>query len=118
MKKLAFVFLLFLTVTATFGQNKWQQNQINHFVDAAVKEYSLNEDQKKELSEIRTTVVMAYHNSNQQVKDGAITEDEKKEITKTASNVFNKAFIQMTGKSYKELEPFFQRMQKELKNAK
>ena len=118
MKKLAFVFVLFLTITTAFGQNKWQQKQINHFVDSAVKEYSLNDDQKKELTTSRTTVIMAYIDSAEKAKNGEMTVEEKKELTQQASNDFNSAFTKITGKTYKEVQPFLQKMQEEIKNLK
>lgn len=118
MKQIILVLTFFMVVTATFGQNKWQQKQINYFVDSAVKEYSLSEDQKKELTNVRTTVVMAYVNSAEKVKSGEMTEDQKKEITQNASKDFNMVVIKMTGKTYPELQPFFQKMQEEIKNLK
>ena len=118
MKRIILVLTLLMAVTASFAQDKWQQKQINYFVDSAVKEYSLSENQQKELMTLRTTVVMSYVNSAQKVKDGEMTADEKKEVTSQASKDFNIAMTKITGKSYAELQPFFQRMQEEMKNAK
>lgn len=118
MKQLAITFVLFLTLTTAFGQNKWQQKQINHFVDSAAKEYALSEDQKTELTEVRTMVIMSYINSAEKVKSGEMTVEEKKETTQQASNDFNLAFTKMTGKTYKEVQPFLQKMQEEIKNLK
>ena len=118
MKRIILVLTLLMAVTASFAQDKWQQKQINYFVDSAVKEYNLTESQKKELSELRTTVVMSYVNSAEKVKNGEMTADEKKEVTHQASKDFNIAFTKMTGKSYAELQPFSQRMQEEMKNVK
>ena len=115
MKRIILTLLVVLTVSVTFGQNKWHQKQINYFVDAAVKEYSLNEEQKKELTEIRTTVIMAYIDGQQEVKDGERTQEENKEITKQASNVFNSKFGEMIGKTYNEFSPFLQKIAKEIK---
>ncbi|SDX41869.1 hypothetical protein SAMN05444411_105134 [Lutibacter oricola] len=116
MKKILLTLVVLFTITASFGQNKWQQKQISYFVDAAVKEYSLNEDQKTELNEIRTTVIMAYINGAKKVKSGELTKNENKEITKKASNVFNKKFGKMIGKNYKEFSPFLQKIAKEIKD--
>ena len=116
MKKILLTFVVLFTITVSFGQNKWQQKQINYFVDAAVKEYNLNEEQKKELTEIRTTVIMAYINGAKKVKAGEITKEENKETTQNASKVFNSKFGKMIGKNYKEFSPFLQKIGKEIKN--
>ncbi|WPR71369.1 hypothetical protein SLW70_15755 [Flavobacterium sp. NG2] len=118
MKRIILVFILLMTATATFAQDKWQQKQIDYFVDSAVKEFGLTENQKKDLMTLRTTVVMAYVNSAGKLKNGEITADEKKEIGQQASRDFNSAMSKMTGKSYAELQPFFQKMQEEMKNVK
>jgi polyhydroxyalkanoate synthesis regulator phasin len=118
MKRIILVLTLIMAVSTTFGQNKWQQKQINHFVDSAVKEYNLSDDQKKDLTEARITVIMSYINSAEKVKNGEMTADEKKETTQKASNDFNSFLIKMTGKTYQELKPFLDRMQEEIKNLK
>lgn len=118
MKRIILVLTILMTVTATFAQDKWQQKQINYFVDSAVKEYKLSENQQKDLMAARITVVMTYVNSAEKVKNGEMTADEKKEVASQASKDFNIAMTKMTGKSYAELQPFFQRMQEEMKNAK
>ena len=118
MKHFILALVLVGSISTAFGQNKWQQKQINHFVDSAVKEYSLSDDQKKDLTEARITVIMSYINSAEKVKNGEMTADEKKETTQKASNDFNSFLIKMTGKTYQELKPFLDRMQEEIKNLK
>lgn len=116
MKKIFLTFVLALAFTATYGQNKWQQKQNKHFVDAAAKEYNLTEKQQKELTDYRTAMVLAFAESNKQEKNGAITTEEKKAKNKEASKAFNNAIIKLTNKTYQELNPFLARMRKELKN--
>ncbi|MCG9793732.1 hypothetical protein [Flavobacterium algicola] len=118
MKRIILVLTLLMAVTASFAQDKWQQKQINYFVDSAVKEFALSDNQKKDLTTLRTTVVMAYVISAEKLKKGEITADEKKEIGQQASKDFNGAMTKITGKSYAELQPFFQKMQEEMKNVK
>ena len=48
MKQIIIALVLIGSITTAFGQNKWQQKQINYFVEAATKEYNLNEGQVKE----------------------------------------------------------------------
>ncbi len=115
MKKIFLVLVLVMSVSASFGQNKWHISQNDKFVAAAAVEYNLDEDQQEVLRESRMEMVTAYLNSNKDFKNGDITKDEKKEITSKASKAFNTTMTKLTGKSYKELKPFFDRMREELK---
>ena len=106
MKRIILTLIVVLTVSVTFGQNKWQQEKINYFVEAAVKEYNLNEDQKAELIDFRTKMVMDYSNAQKAKKAGEATQEETKVKYKSYGNAFHNSFIKLTGKSYKELKPF------------
>jgi len=118
MKKIILTLLLVVAFSTTYGQNKYQERQSKYFVEAAAKEFSLNEDQQKELAEVRTTMVLAYGASQKAMKAGDITKEEKQAKNREASKIFNNAVIKMTGKKYKELAPFFKRMRAELKKVK
>lgn len=118
MKKLALVFVLFLTVTVAFGQNKWQQQQINQFVDAAAKEFNFSADQKQELLTLRTNLIKNYSEVNIQEGQGQISTEDKQEKFKEFNKEFQAGLIKLTGKTYKELEPFLSRMREELKAKK
>ncbi|WP_282080373.1 hypothetical protein [Aquimarina algiphila] len=118
MKKIILTILLAITFITTYGQNKYQERQNNYFVEAAAKEFNLNESQKNELKDIRMTMVSAYINANKQEKNGDIVAEEKKRKTMEASKIFNNAVIKLTGKTYEELKPFFSRMREELKKVK
>lgn len=115
MKKTFLTFAIALVFTATYGQNKWQQKLNKYFVEAAAKEYNLDETQQEKLTGYRTVMVLAFAESSKQAKEGKITTEEKKEKNKEASKVFNNAIIKLTGKNYKELSPFLERMRQELK---
>lgn len=118
MKKIVLTLLLVVAFTTTYGQNKYQERQNKYYVEAAAKEFNLNEDQQKELTEIRTTMVIAYGESHKAFTAGDITKEEKLAKNGESSKVFNNAVIKLTGKTYKELVPFFNRMRKELKEVK
>lgn len=118
MKQIILTLVVLFTVTVSFGQNKWQQKQINHFVDAAQTEFNLDDAQVKELTSFRTDMVLDYSALQKKVKAGEITEDEKKAQGKEISKTFNKKLIKLTGKSYQELAPFMDRLRKEIKNLK
>jgi hypothetical protein len=118
MKKTFLVLTIMLTATVTFGQNKWQEKQINHFVEVTAKEYGLDAAKKAELLEARKSLVLGYNELNQKDKAGEITKEEKQELTKEGNRNFHMAITKLTGKSYKELEPFLEKMREELKNLK
>ena len=118
MKKIILTLLLVVSFSAIYGQNKFQERQNKYFVEAAAKEYNLNEAQQKELTELRTTMVVAYGESQKEAKAGTITKEEKKAKNGEASKAFNNGVIKLTGKNYKELAPFFKRMREELKEVK
>jgi molecular chaperone DnaK (HSP70) len=118
MKRIILGLLFLFTVSVTFGQNKWQQKQINYFVEEATKEYNLNEDQVKELHEARVEMVTAYSDTQKQSKDGTLSDEDRKEKGKEIAQNFQKTLTKITGKSYKEFSPFLQRMREELKALK
>ncbi|WP_298363610.1 hypothetical protein [uncultured Lutibacter sp.] len=118
MKRIILTLVFLVTVTVTFGQNKWQQKQIKHFVEAAQTEFQLSEAQGAELTNFRTEMVLAYSDLQKKSKAGEITKEEKKLKGKEISKIFNKKFIKLTGKSYEDLAPFMDKMRQELKTLK
>lgn len=118
MKKILLVLLVLMVTQTTIGQNKWQQKQINYFVEEATKEYDLNKSQVKDLKKARLEMVTGYSNLSKISKEGKISDEEKKEKGKVIGQDFQKKMIEITGKTYKEITPFFKRMRIELKNLK
>ena len=118
MKKILLTLLLAVTFTATYAQNKYQERQNKYFVEAAAKEYNLDQAQQDDLTNTRTTMVLAFKDIADKVKSESITKDEAKAQRQEASKAFNNAIIKLTGKNYKELNPFLKRMREELKTVK
>lgn len=118
MKKTILAVLLIAFFTTTYGQNKYHERQNKFYVEAAAEEFNLNQDQQKELSEFRMEMVKTYIANNKAKNEGEIQEEAMKKNNREASKNFNNALIKLTGKSYKELEPFLNRMRKELKSVK
>ena len=112
MKQIIIALVLIGSITTAFGQNKWQQKQINYFVEAATKEYNLNEGQVKELHDARVEMVNAYSEA------GTLSDDDRKAKVKEIAQNFQKVLGQLTGKTYAEFSPFLDRMREELKNIK
>ena len=118
MKKLIIALLLFASVATSYGQNKYQERQNKAYTEAAAKEFSLDEKQQIEVSEIRMEMVEVYISSNKSFQAGDITKEEKKELTKAASAEFHNKLAKLTGKNYKEMKPWLDNMREELKKVK
>jgi len=118
MKKILMTLLLLVAFSTSYGQGKYHEKQNAYYVEAAVKEFHLNKEQQKELSEIRMDMVKAYMESNQTFKEGDITKEEKQAVTKEASKAFHIKFSKLTGKTYAEMKPWLDQMRDELKKAK
>ena len=116
MKKIILTLVLVMSFAFTYGQTKWQEKQNKYFVEAAAKEYNLDDKQQKDLAENRMVMVKSFMDSNKAFKSGGLTEVEKKEKNRAASKKFNGYISQLVGKPYKEVAPFMARMRKELKN--
>jgi hypothetical protein len=116
MKKIVFTLLMFAFISMSFGQNKYQDNKNKYFVEAAAKEYDLNEDQKEELMDIRVEMVSAYMSSHKSFKYGDITKEEEKSLNQEASKTFHTKLAKITGKTYAEMKVWLGNIRKELKN--
>lgn len=118
MKKIIFTLVLILSISAVYSQGKYHYRQNTYYVEAAAKEFSLDKKQQKELSEVRMEMVKAYMTSNKAFKNEEITKEEKKAKNREASQTYHKAMSKITGKSYKEMKPFLDRLREELKTVK
>ena len=118
MKQIVLTLLLFVAFTTSYAQGPYHERQNAHYVEAAAKEFDLDKKQQKELSEIRMEMVTTYITSNKSYKGGDISEEEKKELTKAASQTFHKKLSDLTGKPFKEMQPWLAKMRDELKTVK
>ena len=114
MKKLVLVLIMIASFTGVSAQNKTQEKKIKYFVEAAVKEFDLNKDQEKELLDARNGYVSDFMAVQKDFKSGGLSEDDKKTKMNEVNKGFNEQFIQITGKTNKELQPFLARMRDEL----
>lgn len=115
MKKIVLTLLLVVSFATTYGQSKWHKQQNEIFVEAAAKEYGLDDAQQKDLSEVRLTMMKAYMDSNKAAQAGDITKEEKQAKNREASSVFHTELSEITGKPYKEMEPWLTKMREEMK---
>lgn len=118
MKKIVLTLLLVVAFTATYGQQKWQMKKINYFVDEAAKEFNLDKKAKAKLLDARTVYFMDYMKTMKEAKEEALEQDEKRKKLNAVNQKFNTDLREITGKGREEIQPFLQRMRKELKNVK
>jgi len=116
MRRLILVLTLIMAVSTTFGQDKWQQKKIDYFVEAAVKEFKLDNRQGKELLKTRTDYFNDYMVIIKNGKDGKISEEEQKTQLNEHNQNFNIKLKEITGAD--NIQPFLVRMRDELKNVK
>ncbi|WP_066219006.1 hypothetical protein [Formosa haliotis] len=117
MKKILLLLLVLVSFSTMYGQNKSQQKKIDYFVNAADKEFNLNESQHKALLDARNAYITDYMGVMKDFKSGSITAEEKKSKLNDVNTNFNTTFSQIAGKTPKELQDFSKRMQVELKKV-
>lgn len=112
MKKLVLVLVLMASFTGMTAQNKTQEKKIKYFVEAAVKEFSLNADQHKQLLDARNAYITDYMKVSKSAEG-----DDKKAKLNEVNKSFNQVLSEITGKTFSELQPFLARMRDELQNV-
>ncbi|WP_299184108.1 hypothetical protein [uncultured Aquimarina sp.] len=115
MKKILTTLFLFVLFTTSYAQENYHQKRNTYYVEAAAKEFDLDQKQQSELSKIRMEMVEKYRDSNKSFKAGEISEEEKKKINKEASTTFHNKLSKLTGKNYKEMEPWLKKMREKMK---
>lgn len=113
MKKTALIiaFLAFTISSVAQSKNTWNEGRFERsevYAELAAKEFNLTKEQQKELYEKKVQHYEAQYEATQKFKKGEITKEEKKESNKEFGQYFNK----LTGKNYKELKPFYEKVQK------
>ncbi|GGZ87531.1 hypothetical protein [Algibacter mikhailovii] len=112
--------IAFLVVTITsFAQSKsnWNEGRFERskvYAEMAAKEFNLTKAQQEELYEMKVQHYEDQYEATQKFNKGEITKEEKKESNKKFGRYFNK----LTGKNYKELKPFYDKVNKELAKLK
>lgn len=114
MKRLSLLFAIVAICGSVFAQ-KHVEKKVNYFVDEAVKEYSLNEEQKNQLHEVYSAQAKEVAAINKEVKEGNKTREEAKVIYKKNTQEITALLCEMTGKTKKEVKPFLERVRQELK---
>jgi type II secretory pathway pseudopilin PulG len=112
------LFLAMVVITvSSFAQStdKQQEDRKNlalKYVEIATEEFNLTEAQQTAVYERKLQHLKEQSEAKVQFKNGKITKEEKK----IPNQKFNKFLRKLTGKNYKELEPFNKKVYKELYN--
>lgn len=117
MKKIVLFITMIAFSSIVFGQNL-KEKKINYFVDSATKEFSLTKEQSKQLKDARVALLDQMGTVAQEAKEGKITDEEKTEKLKEPNRVFRAEFEKITGKTNKDLQPFYKRMSEEIPNVR
>lgn len=117
MKRITLILSMVAFCAVVFSQSL-QEKRAVYFTDAAVKEFSLNADQRAELLKARMTYIADMGSVNKQAKNEEITEEVKAEKMKVVNQDMRTAFEKITGKPGKDLQPFYKKMSEELPNVK
>jgi len=118
MKKLTFLIaMLAFTFSGVAQTSDWNEGRFERakvYAEVAAEEFGLTKEQQKELYEKKVQHYAESYEAKQKFKNGEITKEEKKIPNKKFGKYFNK----LTGKNYKELKPFYDKVQKEIAKIK
>lgn len=119
MKKLTLIIaMLALTFTSMAqSKNDYHEGRFERakvYAQVAAEEFDLTKEQEQELYEKKLKHYEESYEAKQKFKRGEITEEEKKIPNKEFGAYFNK----LTGKNYKELKPFYEKVHKEIVKLK
>ena len=109
---LAFTISSIAQSTSEYNEGRFKRSKV--YAEVAAQEFDLTKEQQQELYEKKVQHYADSYEANQKFKKGEITEEEKKIPNQTFGRYFN----QLTGKNYKELKPFYEKVKKELDKLK
>ncbi|MDH3322757.1 MAG: hypothetical protein OEM04_07190 [Flavobacteriaceae bacterium] len=105
---LAFTISSVAQSTSEYNEGRFERSKV--YAEVAAQEFGLTKEQQQELYEKKVQHYEASYEAAQKFKRGEITKEEKKIPNKK----FGKYFNQLTGKNYKQLKPFYDKVHKEI----
>lgn len=105
---LTFSISSFAQATSAYNEGRFERSKV--FVKVATEEFDLTESQQKELYDKKVEHYEKSYEATQKFKQGEITKDEKKIPNKK----FSKYLTKLTGKTYQELKPFYEKVSREI----
>ncbi len=117
MKKTALIIAMIAFTISSVAQSTSEWNEGRHkrskvYAEVAAKEFNLTKEQQQELYERKVLHYKEQYEAQQKFNKGEITKEEKKIPNKNFGRYFNK----LTGKNYKQLKPFYDKVHKEINN--
>lgn len=115
MKKITLIIAMFAFAISSIAQStsEWNEGRFERskvYAEIAAQEFDLTKDQQQELYERKVQHYEEQYEANQKFNKGEITKEEKNIPNKNFGTYFNK----LTGKNYKQLKPFYDKVQKEI----
>ena len=119
MKKISLMLLLLAFSVSSMAQSKKNRNEGRFerskvYAEVAAEEFDLTKEQEQELYEKKVQHYDESYQAKQKYKNGEITKEESKKPNKK----FGKYFNELTGKTYEELKPFYEKVQQEINKIK
>ncbi len=111
MKKITLLLGVLLISTTMFGQ-KWLQDKAQYLVDAAVKEYKLDEKQEKALFTFYLDHLKEQQKIQQSFKDGDITKEESNKGYKALTVSLRDELVKITSEKPKDIMKFIRETRK------
>jgi len=119
MKKITLIIAVFAFTLSSVAQSTSEYNEGRFkrskvYAEVAAQEFSLSKEQEKELYERKVQHYAEQYEAQQKFNRGEITKEEKKIPNGKFGTYFNK----LTGKNYKQLKPFYDKVHKEISKLK
>ena len=115
MKQIGLFMVMVVMTVSSFAQSADESKNLSlKYAELAAEEFNLTEDQQTVVYEKKLQHLKEQSEAKKLFKKGEITKEEKK----IPNQKFNKFLRKLTGKKYKELEPFNKKVYKELHGKK
>ena len=115
MKQLGMIVVMCVITITSFAQENKQgeirKQKAQAFAELAAEEFNLTKDQQTALFERK----IQHFEEQQAIKKKAKKMDLSEEEKKAPNKSFGKYFRKLTGKTYKELKPFYDKVGKKMK---
>lgn len=109
---LAFTFSSVAQSTSDYNEGRFKRSKV--YAEISAQEFGLSKEQQQELYEKKVQHYAASYEAAQKFRKGKITKEEKNIPNKKFGKYFNK----LTGKNYKQLKPFYDKVHKEISKIK
>lgn len=117
MKRITLIFAFVAFCSAAFSQSL-NEKRAQYFTDLATTEFSLKPDQTKELLKTRLAYQESLKDLYAKQKSGEITSEANQAQSQEINKNFKDYMTKLTGKTTKDLDPFYEKIKEGLKDVK